>query len=384
MLSKRLSSLPKYLFVKIEERKHALLAKGCKVLDFGVGDPDIPVPTPIRERLSEYANSSPSGYPPGEGLAALKEAISEFYKRKYNVSLDPETEVLPLIGSKEGIAHLPLALLDVGDVAFVPDPAYPVYEAATCIAGGRVQRIALLKENDFLPDISSLPQSLMGKVKLFYINYPNNPTGAIATRQFFKELLSVAQKWGFVVCQDAAYAQIVFEGRPFSILELDEARECCIEFGSLSKSHSMAGWRIGFAVGAPSIVQALRKVKSNIDSGIPWAVQHAACFALSRECDHLVEQIVEEYKRRVFAFAEGLKKMGFSVNEPLSTFYLWVPISEGFTSESFCSFLAEKAHIIATPGVGFGKCGEGYARFALTKPMDEIEEALERIRRYFG
>lgn len=384
MLSQRLKTLPKYLFVKIEEKKRLLIEKGYNVLDFGIGDPDIPPPTAIIECLIKYAKTAPCGYPPGEGIKVLREAICDFYKRKYGVALDAEKEVLPLIGSKEGIAHLPFALIDTGDVVIVPDPAYPVYEASSHLAGARVERAPLLAENDFLPDFSSFSSSLLNKTKIVYLNYPNNPTGAIAKKEFFQDVINLAEKWGFLICHDAAYAQIVFEGRPFSILECEGAKECVIEFGSLSKSYSMAGWRIGFAVGASWIIEALRKVKSNIDSGIPWAVQYAASFALSKECDDFVNEIVEEYKRRLLFFSNGLKKMGFSLKEPIATFYLWLPLPEGKSSEEFCTRLAEEAHVIATPGVGFGRYGEGYVRFALTKQMSVLEEALKRMEKCFG
>lgn len=377
----RLQMLPPYLFAEVDRAKKEALAKGVDVIDLGVGDPDIPTPAPIVEALREAAGDPACHrYPSYAGWDGLRRRFAAYLQRRFGVSLDPSSEIVVLIGSKEGIAHTPLALLDPGQVALVPEPAYPVYRAATIFAGGEPFEMPLLAENGFLPDLDSIPGEVLDRARLLFVNYPNNPTAAVASKEQLARLVEFARRRGIIVCHDAAYAETYFGSPPPSILSVPGGRETALEYHSLSKTFSMAGWRIGFAAGRADAVEALLALKSNIDSGAFIAVQRAAAVALDR-AEELAEPLRERYKRRLSILAEGLRAAGAPVTLPEATFYLWVPIPEGTDSIGFARHLLEETGIVVTPGVGFGPSGEGYVRLSLTAPEERLQTAAERLSR---
>lgn len=382
--SDRLRQLPPYLFAEIDGIKEKLVAEGKDIIDLSVGDPDLPTPDFIIEKLNE-ASKDPKNhrYPFGKGLIQFREAVANWYFKRFNVKLDPEAEVLALIGSKEGIGHIPVAFINHGDIVLAPNPSYPVYRGSVILAGGEPYDMPLLGENDFLPDFNSIPNKIAKRTKLMFVNYPNNPTGATAEEGFYKELVEFATRNNIIVCHDAAYTEIAYDGyKPMSFLQVPGAKDVGIEFHSLSKTFNMTGWRIGFAVGNKDILKGLAKVKSNIDSGVFRAVQCAATLALERGPVHLKE-ILRVYEERRNLLVDGLSKMGWKVPKPKATFYVWVPIPPGRTSKELSMWFLEKAQIIVTPGNGFGKYGEGYIRFSLTESTELIKETLERIKHHF-
>ena len=381
--AKRIEQLPPYLFAEIDRKKNELIKKGVDVIDLGVGDPDIPTPDFIINALKKAAEDpSNHTYPSYIGMMAFREAASEWYKKRFNVNLDPATEVVALIGSKEGIAHAPLAFLDPGDVALVPDPGYPVYPVATTFAGGTPYSMPLLKENGFLPDLDSIPADVIKKARLMFINYPNNPTTAIADVGFFKEVIDFASKNDILVCHDAAYTEIAFDGYvPPSFLEVDGAMDVGLEFHSLSKTFSMTGWRIAFAAGNSRAVAGLGKVKTNIDSGAFQAVQVAGIEALNNY-ELGLEDRKKVYQDRIDLFCKCLDEAGLDYTKPKATFYVWFDVPKGFTSSEFAAKMLEEAGIVVTPGNGFGDAGEGYARVSVTFDTKRILEATERIKEF--
>jgi len=381
--AKRIEQLPPYLFAEIDRKKNELIKKGVDVIDLGVGDPDIPTPDFIINALKKAAEDpSNHTYPSYIGMMAFREAASEWYKKRFNVNLDPATEVVALIGSKEGIAHAPLAFLDPGDVALVPDPGYPVYPVATTFAGGTPYSMPLLKENGFLPDLDSIPADVIKKARLMFINYPNNPTTAIADVGFFKEVIDFASKNDILVCHDAAYTEIAFDGYvPPSFLEVDGAMDVGLEFHSLSKTFSMTGWRIAFAAGNSRAVAGLGKVKTNIDSGAFQAVQVAGIEALNNY-ELGLEDRKKVYQDRIDLFCKCLDEAGLGYTKPKATFYVWFDVPKGFTSSEFAAKMLEEAGIVVTPGNGFGDAGEGYARVSVTFDTERILEATERIKEF--
>ena len=314
-------------------------------------------------------------------MLSYRESVADWYRKRFNVSLDPRTEVLSLIGSKEGIGHIPLAFVNPGDVVLVPSPGYPVYPVATLFAGGESHIMPLLEANDFLPDFSSIPGGVLKRARLMFINYPNNPTSAVTGKGFYEDVIRIARKYDIIVCHDAAYSEIYYDGkRPVSFMEVDGAREVGIEFHSLSKTYNMTGWRIGFAVGQRDVIAGLGKIKTNLDSGVFQAIQEAAIVALGTG-DDVLSGIRDTYQERRDALYNGLKGIGLHVIRPEATFYLWTKVPSPFDSSSFISHILEKAGVLATPGNGFGTPGEGYVRFALTVPVERIREAVERIRK---
>jgi len=378
--SQRLKQIPPYLFAEIDRLKNEMIRKGVDVIDLGVGDPDLPTPPHIVERLKEAAEDPENHrYPSYNGLFSFRRAVSDWYKRRFGVDLDPEREVIALIGSKEGIAHLPLAFVDPGDVVLVPNPAYPVYHIGTIFAGGRPYYMPLLEENGFLPDLEKIPKDIARRAKLIFVNYPNNPTAAVADLDFFERLKRFAKKYNIIVCHDAAYTELSYDGyRPPSFLEVKGSKEIAIEFHSLSKTYNMTGWRIGFAVGNAEVIKALKEVKSNIDSGVFQAVQWAAIAALEGSED-AVEKNRGVFQERRDILIDGLRKIGLHVQRAKATFYLWARVPSGYSSASFSRFLLERAGIVTTPGSGFGDAGEGYIRIALTVPKERIIEAVKRL-----
>jgi len=381
-LSTRIEALPPYLFAELDRKKQEVRARGVDIIDLGVGDPDRPTPKFIVNRLKREAEiPSNHQYPSYEGLPQFREAAATWYRRRFGVSLDPSSEVVALIGSKEGIAHFPLAFVNPGDAVLVPDPGYPVYHIATMFAGGRSHFLPLRRENGFLPDLDAIPRSVLAKAKILFLNYPNNPTSAVADRKFYRRVLGFAEEHDLIVAHDVAYTEIYFDGKkPMSILELPGAKKRCIEFHSLSKTYNMTGWRIGFAVGNAELVAGTGKVKTNVDSGVFQAVQGAGIAALTSS-DEVTDAIRRTYQDRRDILVPGLRALGLDPVEPGGTFYVWIPVPKGYTSASFCAHLLERAGIVTTPGSGFGKSGEGYIRIALTKEKVRLREALTRMRK---
>lgn len=374
----RLKKLPPYLFAAIDEAKRKKIEEGFDVIDLGVGDPDMPTPPEIVEAMKKALdNPSYHRYPSYEGMLRFREAVSAWYKKRFKVEIDPRNEVTALIGSKEGIAHLPFAFVNPGDYVLVPDPGYPVYHGSTILAGGVPYHVPLRSDNGFLPDLDSIPEDVLKKTKIFFVNYPNNPTSAVATREFFKKLINLAKTYGFIVAHDAAYSEIYYEDPPISILEVEGAKDVAIEFHSLSKTFNMTGWRIGMAVGNPDVIRGLVKVKTNIDSGVFEAIQEAAIYALTHE--PRIEEIRSIYRKRRDLFVDILNKSGFNVKPPRATFYIWTPVPSGYDSISFAKKLLDEANVVVTPGIGFGEYGEGYFRMTLCLPEERLEEAAHRI-----
>lgn len=378
----RLKRLPPYLFAEIDRLKAELIAKGVDVINLGVGDPDLPTPNHIIERMQKAAERPENHqYPSYSGMNDFRGSVARWYKSRFGVDLDASSEVLTLIGSKEGIAHLPLACINPGDLALIPTPAYPVYDVATMFAGGESYFMPLVRENDFLPDLDAIPRDVARRAKMIFINYPNNPTGATAERPFFEKVLEFAREFDVVVCHDAAYTEMAYDGyRPMSFLELPGAKDVAIEFHSLSKTYNMTGWRLGFVVGNSAVLGALGQVKSNVDSGAFNAVQEAGIAALEADQD-CVAQMQHIYQERRDVLIEGLRSVGLNPESPKATFYVWCPVPKGFTSKDFTSLLLREAGIVTTPGSGFGPPGEGYVRFALTVDKDRLAEAVARIKK---
>ena len=384
-LAKRIENLPPYLFVGISRRIAEKRARGEDVISFAIGDPDIPTPQSIIERLCQAAQDPANHrYPESNGLPQLRQAISSWYLRRFGLSFDPDKEVLPLIGSKEGIGHIALCFIDPGDLALVTDPGYPVYSIGTMFAGGECHFLPLTEDNDFLPDLDQVPAEVAQRAKLLWINYPNNPTAAVADLDFFERVVAFAKRRDLVVCHDAPYTEVAFDGyRPPSFLQAPGARDVGVEFHSLSKSYNMTGWRIGMVVGNEEIVGALTRVKSNLDSGIPQAIQYAAIEALLGDQDCIAEHNAI-YQRRRDLVVKTLAKIGLRTKPPKASLYVWARIPEGYTSLDFCTKLLDETSVVVTPGSGYGKNGEGYIRLSLTTPDDRLEEGLSRMERWGG
>jgi LL-diaminopimelate aminotransferase len=380
-MARRIDQIPPYLFAEIDKRKEEMRKKGIDLIDLGIGDPDLPTPKPIIERLKKAAeNPKNHRYPSYEGMIEFRTAVAQWYERRFGIQLDPETEVLSLIGSKEGIAHIPLAFVDPGDIVLVPSPGYPVYRVSTLFAGGTPYFLPLRKESGFLLNVSQIPESVAKKAKLLFINYPNNPTSAVAERSFFEEVVAFARRYQVIVSHDAAYSEVAFDGyHPLSFLQVEGAREVGVEFHSLSKTFNMTGWRIGFAVGHPEILAGLGRVKTNIDSGLFQAIQEAGTEALNH-FDTPLPEIINIYQRRRDVMVKGLRELGLEVDRPKATFYLWIQVPKGYTSAQFATVLLEQGGIVATPGNGFGEDGEGFIRMALTVDEKRLNEAIERLR----
>ncbi|MFH0904068.1 MAG: LL-diaminopimelate aminotransferase [Methanobacteriota archaeon] len=380
MYADRINSLPPYLFATIDRARQDAIKKGVDVINLSIGDPDMPTPSHIVEAMRKsLGNPARHRYPSYEGMLSFRDAAAKWYKKTMNIDLDPENEVLTLIGSKEGIAHIPLAFLNPGDVSLVPDPGYPVYNIGSILADGKPFKMPLLEENDFLPDLDAIPSDVVKKAKIMFLNYPNNPTSATATTKFFEEVVDFANEHEVLVIHDNAYSEMTYDDyKAPSFLNTSGAKEVGIEMHSLSKTYNMTGWRLGFAVGNRDILAGLGKVKTNVDSGAFEAVQEAGIAALSGPQD-CVRDINLVYKERRDALITGLNELGLDVKPPKATFYVWVKIKG--KSLDFTKMLLEKSGIVATPGVGFGEYGEGYIRFALTQSVERINEAVERMRK---
>ncbi len=378
----RLQKLPPYLFAEIDKKKRELIAKGKDVIDLGVGDPDIPTADFIIEALQQAAaNPRNHRYALDQGMPEFRHAIRDWFQHRFHVKLDPDKEILPLIGSKEGIGHLPLAVLDPGKVCLIPDPAYPVYRSGTLFAEGIPYAMPLLEKNDYLPDFDAIPAEALKNSKLMFLNYPNNPTSQTADKAFFEKAVAFAHKHALLIAHDAAYSEMTYDGlKSPSILEIPDAKEVAVEFFSLSKTYSMTGWRIGFAVGNAQALALLAKVKSNLDSGIFQAIQIAGIKALQNGRQEL-EKNLKIYQERRDLLVQGFRDLGWKIQAPQATFYAWIPVPPGYTSAELALKFLEELHIVVTPGNGFGPNGEGYFRISLTVAESRIMEALDRIKK---
>lgn len=386
MYSERINKLPPYLFSEIDEATAVVVGRGVDVIDLGVGDPDLPTPDHIIESLY-VASKNPENhrYPSYTGMLSFREAACEWYKETKGVNLDPKKEAIALIGSKEGIAHIPFAFVNRGDVVLVPDPGYPVYQSSTIMADGIPHILPLTSENGFKPDLSAIDTNTAKKAKILFLNYPNNPTSATGDDSFFKEVIDFAKDNNVIVCHDNPYAEITYDGyKAPSFLSFEGAMEVGIEFNSLSKTYNMTGWRVGFALGNEEVIGGLGKIKTNIDSGLFQAVQEAGITAMTgpQEC---ISDNVRIYKDRRDTLAKGLSDLGWEFEIPKATFYLWARVPDkSYDSIGYSKLLLEEAGVVATPGVGFGKYGEGFIRFALTASVERMKEALERMEELSG
>jgi LL-diaminopimelate aminotransferase len=379
-LAKRVNRLPPYLFVEINQKIAELRARGEDIISFAIGDPDLPTPSHIIEYMCQAAQDPANHrYPETAGLPELRQAIAEWYERRFGVALDADKEVLPLIGSKEGIGHMALCFIEPSDLALVPDPGYPPFSLGTILAGGEPYFMPLREENDFLPDFKAIPDKVADKAKLMWLNYPNNPTGAIAGLDFFERAVYFARKHNLAICHDAAYTEVSFDGyKPPSFMQIRGAKEIGVEFHSLSKTYHMTGWRIGMVVGNANMVNALFQVKSNLDSGIPQAIQYAAITALRGSQEHSAERNAI-FQRRRDKLVRTLNEIELKARIPKATFYIWAKVPQGYTSIDFTKKLLDEAGIAVTPGTGYGKEGEGYIRLSLTISDDRLEQGINRL-----
>lgn len=376
----RLDAVPPYLFVLISRKIAEKRARGADVISFGIGDPDIPTPEHIVKRLREAALEPRNHrYPETDGLPEFRQAVARWYDRRFGISLDPKTEVLPLIGAKEGIGHVALCFIDPGDIALVPDPGYPVYSVGTTFAGGTCHWMPLLEENGWLPDLESVPAEVADRAKVLWLCYPNNPTGAVADLSDFEKAVAFARRHNIAVLHDACYSEVAYDGyRPPSFLQASGAMDVGLEFHSLSKSYNMTGWRIGMAVGNADMVRALMVVKSNLDSGVPQAIQYMGIEAME-STQASIDRRNAVYQRRRDRTVEALRKIGLRVEPPRASLYVWARVPEGYTSAGFATRLLDERDIVVTPGTGYGTRGEGYIRLSLTIADGDMERGLERL-----
>ena len=383
--SDRLKRLPPYLFVEIDKAKKKARDEGRDIIDLGVGDPDIPTPKFIIDALNKAVRDPATHrYSLDQGMPEFRNAVARWLKKRFGVVMDAESQIYPLIGSKEGIAHIPLAFINPGDAVLVPDPCYPPYRSGTIFAGGEIIYMPLLESNKFLPDLRAINHHLLHKAKMIFINYPNNPTAAVCDKKFLQGVVEFAKKHNLIVCSDTAYSEITFDGyRAPSIFEIEDAKDVAVEFHSLSKTFNMTGWRIGFACGNAGIIEGLAKVKSNIDSGIFSAIQRAGAVALDNYDKH-IKSVIKIYEERRNILVDGLNSIGLKVEKPKATFYVWTRVPPRYTSATFTKALLENCDIVATPGNGFGEHGEGYVRFAVTVDRKRIREAVDRVKKRLG
>ncbi|HEY51447.1 MAG TPA: LL-diaminopimelate aminotransferase [Dehalococcoidia bacterium] len=379
-LAKRVEKLPPYLFVEISRKIAEKKARGEEVISFAIGDPDIPTPKHVIDRLCEAARDPANHrYPESDSLPQLRRAVAQWYERRFGLSFDPNKEVLPLIGSKEGIGHIAFCFIGSGDIALVPDPGYPVYSVSALLADGEPYYLPLREENNWLPDLDAIPKDVLEKARLLWINYPNNPTAAVADLEFFNRAVHFAKQHDLVVCHDGPYTEVAYDGyQPVSFMQADGAMDIGVEFHSLSKSYNMTGWRIGMAVGNATMINALMRLKSNLDSGIPQAIQYAAIEALNgpQDCIHEHNAI---YERRRNLIIEVLNDIGLKAEPPKASLYIWAKVPEGYNSMDFTADLLDQVGVAVTPGVGYGKSGEGYVRLSLTIPDAALVKGLSRL-----
>lgn len=379
--AQRLHNLPPYPFARLDEIKAQAKCQGIDLIDLGMGNPDGATPAPIvQSAIQALQEDHNHGYPPFEGTEEFRTAITDWYDRRYNVKLDPDGEALPLIGSKEGLAHLALAYINPGDLVLVPSPAYPAHFRGPIIAGAEVYELMLKPENNWLIDLESIPKAIAQRAKVMYFNYPSNPTAATAPREFFEKIVAFAHKYQILLVHDMAYAELAFDGyRPTSLLEIPGAIDIGVEFHTLSKTYNMAGWRVGFVVGNRDVIQGLRTLKTNIDYGIFSAIQVAAKTALELP-DSYLQAVRQRYCQRRDFLIQGLANLGWEIKKPSATMYLWIPCPNSLSSTDFALDLVQQAEIIVTPGSAFGRGGEGYARISLIADCDRLEIALKRMK----
>jgi len=382
-MARRVEKLPPYLFVEISRKIAEKKAQGEEVVSFAIGDPDIPTPSHIVDRICRAARDPANHrYPESEGLPELRQTIADWYRQRFDISLDPATEVLPLLGSKEGIGHMAFCFAEPGDNVLVPDPGYPVYSVGTLLAGGRPYYMPLLARNGFLPDLRRIPQGVLDKATLMWLNYPNNPTSAVADLDFYNGVVEFARQHDIGVCHDGPYSEVAYDGyRPVSFLQAEGAREVGVEFHSLSKSYNMTGWRIGMVVGNPTMIDALKRLKSNLDSGIPQAIQYAAIEAMTGPQD-CIEEHNAVYQRRRDLVVDVLTRMGLEVDPPKASLYVWAKVPPGYTSVEFTGDLLENIGVVVTPGTGYGRHGEGYVRLSLTVHDASLVKGLSSLARW--
>ncbi|MFB2975185.1 aspartate aminotransferase [Microseira sp. BLCC-F43] len=379
--AERLQALPPYVFARLDELKARAREQGLDLIDLGMGNPDGSAPEPVIEAaIAALKNPANHGYPPFEGTASFRRAITNWYKRRYEVELDPDSEALPLLGSKEGLTHLALAYINPGDVILVPTPAYPPHFRGPAIAGGKVHSLILKPENDWVIDLAAIPDEVAQQAKILYFNYPSNPTAATAPREFFEEIVAFARKYEILLVHDLCYAELAFDGyQPTSLLEIPGAKDIGVEFHTMSKTYNMAGWRVGFVVGNRRIVQGLRTLKTNLDYGLFAALQCAAETALQLP-DSYLQQVQQRYRTRRDFLIDGLAQLGWSIPKPKATMYVWVPTPPGVGSTDFALSVLQQTGVVVTPGNAFGVAGEGYVRVSLIAECDRLGEALKRLK----
>jgi LL-diaminopimelate aminotransferase len=377
----RLQKLPPYVFARLDELKARAREQGLDLIDLGMGNPDGATPQPVVEAaVAAIQNPANHGYPPFEGTASFRRTITKWYSRRYNVELDSESEALPLLGSKEGLAHFAIAYINPGDLVLVPSPAYPVLFRGPIIAGAKVHNIILKPENNWVIDLADIPDSVAEQAKILYFNYPSNPTGATAPREFYKDIVAFAHKHQILLVHDLCYAELAFDGyQPTSLLEIPGGKEIGVEFHTMSKTYNMAGWRVGFVVGNSKIIQGLRTLKTNLDYGIFSALQAAAETALQLP-DSYLHEVQNRYRTRRDFLVEGLAKLGWNIPKPLAAMYLWVPCTPGMSSTDFALNVLQQTGVVVTPGNAFGPGGEGYVRISLIADCDRLGEALRRLK----
>lgn len=380
-VSERLEKIPPYLFAEIDRKIAEAKAKGVDIISLGIGDPDTPTLPPIVEEMHKAIdNPANHDYPPYNGTEKFRKAACAWMKKRFGVELNPDTQMLANIGSKEAIAHVFFAFVDKGDYTLVPDPGYPVYKNATIFAGGTPYSMPLLEENGYLPDLDAIPEDIAKKSKIMFLNYPNNPTGAVCTKEFYKKAVDFCKKYDILLCSDMAYSEMTYDGYVApSVLEVEGAMDVALEFYSHSKSYNMTGWRVGFCCGNADAVKALGTIKNNIDSGTFKAIQDAAVAAFDVDKSY-IENLNKMYQERRDAAEEGFRELGWDIKPSKATFYLWLPVPKGMTSEEFVTVMLEKANVVVPPGNGYGKYGEGYFRVALTKDVDTIKKAIKRMK----
>jgi LL-diaminopimelate aminotransferase len=379
--AERIQALPPYVFARLDELKARAREQGLDLIDLGMGNPDGATPQPVVEAaIAALQNPANHGYPPFEGTASFRRAITSWYQRRYGVDLDPDSEALPLLGSKEGLTHLAIAYVNPGDLVLVPSPAYPAHFRGPLIAGGKVHSLILKPENDWLIDLAAIPDAVAQQAKILYFNYPSNPTAATAPREFFEDIVAFARKYEILLVHDLCYAELAFDSyQPTSLLEIPGAKEIGVEFHTLSKTYNMAGWRVGFVVGNRHIIQGLRTLKTNLDYGIFAALQAAAETALQLP-DVYLEEVQTRYRRRRDFLIDGLAQLGWNIPKTKATMYLWVPCPAGMGSTDFALAVLQQTGVVVTPGNAFGVAGEGYVRISLIAECDRLQEVLRRFK----
>ena len=380
--SQRLEKIPPYLFAQIDKKIDEAKEKGINIISLGIGDPDMPtLPNIVGAMHEAIYKPENHDYPPYQGTKEFRKASANWMKKRFNVELDYDSEMLALIGSKEGLAHIFFAFVDSGDIVLVPDPGYPVYKNGTILAGGEIYLMPLLAQNNFLPNFEKIPPEIAKRAKLMFLNYPNNPTGAVADLEFYQKAVDFAKKYDILICNDQAYSEMTYDNYiASSILEIEGAKDCAIEFYSHSKSYNMTGWRIGFACGNKEAIKALGTIKNNIDSGVFKAIQEAGIEAYNTPKSE-IEKLNKIYQKRRNIVENALKELGWNIKPTKGTFYLWLPTPNNMPSADFCEMLIERTGVVVVPGVGYGENGEGYFRIALTKDEKIIREAMERIKK---